>query len=155
YRALIEEHRVEVDLDATWRSIAERVATLDAAALPPGCRPPAPSGFDYVYRADGRLRTPSDGAWHQLALSRRDGAATARFVIVPRESRDAFRFVEMDNPLDAPLLDGPIDVHVGDDFLMTSAVREVPPSGVLRLGLGVEQRIKVARNTRFKEKSGG
>ena len=57
--------------------------------------------------------------------------------------------------VDAPLLDGPIDVYVGDDFLTTGAVSDVPPGGELRLGLGVEQGIKVARNARFREKTGG
>ncbi len=155
YVELIEELHVEVDLTAALRLIEQRAAAVDQAALPVGCSPPSVSGFDYVYRADGRLDAPSDGVFHNLSLLSREGDARARFVVVPRESRDAFRFVEMDNPLDTPLLDGPIDVFVGGDFLMTGALAEVPEGGVLRLGLGVEQRIKVSRNARFAEKSGG
>jgi len=158
-RAIHLEHvhdmLIEVDLGAAFGAMEQRTSTLYAAPLPTGCVPPSPSGFDYAYRAAGRLDAASDGVFHNLALRSETGDARLRFVVVPRESRDAFRYVEMDNPLDAPLLDGPIDVYVGGDFLLTSSVREVPEGGVLRLGLGVEQRIKVSRNARFAEKSGG
>ncbi|HJL20276.1 MAG TPA: DUF4139 domain-containing protein, partial [Sandaracinaceae bacterium LLY-WYZ-13_1] len=155
YLALVEETRVEVALDDALTESARRARDLARAALPSGCVAPAPSGFDYVYRTDGRLDAPSDGAFHALSLSTHEAEARPRFVVVPRESRDAFRYVEIDNPLDAPLLDGPVDVYVGADFLTTSRVREVPPGGVLRLGLGVEERLGVARNTRYAEKSSG
>lgn len=151
----IRELEVEVDLGAALRKVEERGAKLQATPLPMDCVAPAPSGFDYAYRAAGRLDAKSDGGFHNLALSRDAGDAKMHYVVVPRESRDAFRFVEMDNPLDAPLLDGPIDVYVGDDFLLTSRVREVPEGGVLRLGLGVEPRVKISRNARYAEESGG
>jgi len=155
YIERIEEMRVEVDLGAALRLVERGSNQVHSAALPAGCSPPSVSGFDYVYRASGRLDAPSDGVFHNLALVSSEGDASARFVVVPRESRDAFRFVEMGNPLDTPLLNGPIDVFVGGDFLMTSSLEEVPEGGVLRLGLGVEQRLKVSRNARFSEKSGG
>lgn len=146
---------VEVDVGAAIAAGERRRAGVRSAALPAGCAPPAPAGFDYVYRAAGRLDAPSDGAFHHVGLTADEGEARARFVVVPRETRDAFRFVEIDNPLDAPLLEGPVDVFVGGDFLMTSRLEEVPEGGVLRLGLGVEPRVKVSRNARFSEKSGG
>lgn len=155
YVEQLETLRVEVDLGAAIAAAERRRAGVLDAALPPGCRPPHAAGFDYVYRAAGRLDAPSDGAFHNLGLSSEASEARARFVVVPRESRDAFRFVELDNPLDAPLLPGPVDVFIGGDFLLTSELAEVPEGGVLRLGLGVEQRLKVSRNARFSEKSGG
>lgn len=155
YVEQLEEIELEVDLGAALAEVAERAEAVHEASLPPGCAPPAPSGFDYAYRAVGRLDVPSDGVFHGVTLRRERGEARPRFVVVPRESRDAFRYLELDNPLDAPLLDGPIDVFVGGDFLLTSAVDEVPRGGVLRLGLGVEQRLKVSRNARFSEKTGG
>jgi len=155
YVEQLEEIALEVDLGAALRQVAARTEAVHEASLPPGCAPPAPSGFDYAYRAAGRLDVPSDGAFHGVTLRREPSEARPRFVVVPRESRDAFRYVELDNPLDAPLLDGPIDVFVGGDFLLTSGVDEVPRGGVLRLGLGVEQRLKVSRNARFSEKTGG
>ncbi|MEZ4339955.1 MAG: DUF4139 domain-containing protein [Sandaracinaceae bacterium] len=155
YVEQIESLAIEVDVGAAIAAGEGRRRSVLRASLPSGCEPPEPAGFDYVYRAGGRLDAPSDGAFHNLGLTADEGEARARFVVVPRESRDAFRFVELDNPLDAPLLPGPVDVFVGGDFLMTSRLEEVPEGGVLRLGLGVEQRLKVSRNARFSEKSGG
>jgi uncharacterized protein (TIGR02231 family) len=112
-------------------------------------------GFDYAYRAEAPLDIPADGAFHALPLSQHQAPARPRYVVVPRETRDVFRFVEIDSPLDAPLLPGPADVYLGEDFLVTTDVRATPPRGVLRLGLGVEQGIKVSRNTAFEEKTAG
>lgn len=155
YVRLVEEMRIAVDIDGAFAQVERQVERCHRTALPPGHRPLAPSGFDYAYHADAPISAASDGTFHNIALMGCEGAANAHFVVVPRESRDAFRFVELDNPLDAPLLLGPVDVYVGEDFLLTSTVREVPPRGKLRLGLGVEQRIKVSRNARFEEESGG
>jgi len=155
YVEQLEEIALEVNLTAALAQVSARAEAVHDASLPPGFAPPAPSGFDYAYRAAGRLDVPSDGVFHGVTLRRERGEARPRFVVVPRESRDAFRYVELDNPLDAPLLEGPIDVFVGGDFLLTSTVDEVPRGGVLRLGLGVEQRLKVSRNSRFSEKTAG
>jgi hypothetical protein len=59
------------------------------------------------------------------------------------------------SPLDSPLLPGAVDVYLGGDFLLTSRIEFTPPGGVLSVGLGVEQGIKVARNTRYREESAG
>src|SRR4030095_11058074 len=55
----------------------------------------------------------------------------------------------------APLLPGPVDVYVGEEFLVTSDVELTAPGAELAIGLGVEQGIKVARNARFREQSSG
>ena len=155
YVEYISETTLEVDIHAALRLVHERTRKLDDATLPPGCLPPAPSGFDYVYRTRGRIDAPSDATFHNVPVTSTSGTAHPRFVVVPRESQDVFRFVEMHNPLGTPLLHGPIDVVVGGDFMLTSTLDRVPKGGVLRLGLGVEQRIKVSRNTHFSEKTGG
>jgi hypothetical protein len=58
-------------------------------------------------------------------------------------------------PIDAALLRGPIDVYQRGTYLMTSRLPPTAPRGKVRLGLGVEQAIKVARNTTFAEKATG
>lgn len=155
YLALIEEEHLSVDLGAAMTHVEQETRRCLEAALPAGCRRLMTSGYDYVYPAEARVNAASDGVFHNIPLSRRSTATRARFIVVPRETRDAFRFIEMTNPLDAPLLDGPLDVYVGEDFLLTSELNEVAPRALLRVGLGVEQRLKVSRNTRFVERSGG
>jgi hypothetical protein len=148
--------RVELDVFAVVGRAVERARQVVRHALPPRhVAPRDEDGFDYAYRAEAPANIPSDGSYHALPLSQHQGAARPRYVVVPRETRDAFRFVEIDNPLPAPLLPGPADVYIGSDFLVTTDVRATPPRGVLRLGLGVEQGIKVSRNTAFEEKAAG
>ncbi len=148
--------RVELDVFAAVGRAVERARQVVRHALPPRhVAPRDEDGFDYAYRAEAPADIPSDGGYHGLPLSQHQGAARPRYVVVPRETRDAFRFVEIDNPLAAPLLPGPADVYIGSDFLVTTDVRATPPRGLLRLGLGVEQGIKVSRNTSFEEKTAG
>jgi hypothetical protein len=123
---------------------------------PPGCVPDFPEfEYDYAYPTDAPVTIPSDGKFHTIPLTTREGEVSQRYIVVPRESQDVFRFVEWTNPLDAPLLDGPADVHVAGDYLVTTQLRFVAPRGGAKLGLGVEQGIAVARNTRFHEDTTG
>ena len=97
----------------------------------------------------------SDGQFHTVPLAVREGDCAQRYVVVPRESHDVFRYVEWANPLDGPLLRGPVDVLVAGDYLLTTALGPVPTRGTARLGLGVEQAIVVARNSRYHEDTTG
>jgi len=112
-------------------------------------------GFDYVYAADGTVDIPSDGAFHGIPLMARSAPIELGYVVVPRESTDVFRHVKLKNPLDAPLLPGPADIYVGGDYLLSTDLRLAPPRGEVKIGLGVEQAIKVARNTSFAEEAAG
>jgi hypothetical protein len=88
-------------------------------------------------------------------LFSRAGSAELVYVAVPREGSEVFREVRLKNPIDAPLLAGPADIYVSGDYLMTCDLPLAPAGGELRLGLGVEQAVKVARNSRFSEESAG
>jgi uncharacterized protein (TIGR02231 family) len=137
-----------------------RLSTLRASSLEGG--PPAghelaqrTGDFDYAYRAEAPALVPSDGAFHVIRVGAYGTEAKVRHVAVPRESQDVFRVLELVSPLDAALLRGPVDVYRGETYIMTGRVPPTPPRGRVRLGLGVEQGIKVARNTSFAEKSTG
>lgn len=111
-------------------------------------------GFDYSFEVEGSATIPSDGKWVGASLCVADAKSTPRFVCVPRESREVFRFIDVD-PLEAPLLAGPLDIYMDGRFLLARAMPVVSPGETLKLGLGVEQRIKVARNVRFDESVAG
>lgn len=107
--------------------------------------------FDYAYSASGRVDVPSDGEFHSVALTSNSTDVDVRYVVVPREDTNVFRIAQLKNPLQAPLLAGPADVYVDGEYLLSTNITTVPPKGQMELGLGVEQAIKVARNTSYQE----
>jgi hypothetical protein len=134
----------------------EQALALDHRAPPAGhAWAEGTEGFDYAYEAQVHVDVDSDGELHGLPLRACAVEATPRYVCVPRETQDVFRVVALRNPLDAPLLPGPVDVYVGGRFALASSVEVTPPRGRVELGLGVEPSIKIARNARFEEEASG
>jgi uncharacterized protein (TIGR02231 family) len=111
--------------------------------------------YDYSFHATGRHDVPADGKPHNLPLFTKEGPVEVTLVVVPRESDQAVRVATLKNPLGAPLLAGPVDLYLEDEFLVASQLPTEPAGGSLQLGLGVEPALKVARNVHFKESAGG
>jgi uncharacterized protein (TIGR02231 family) len=111
--------------------------------------------FDHRYEAGAALDVPADARVHRVPLLRAAAAARPRFVTVPREAAEVYREVALDNPFPAPLLPGPCEVYVEGALLTTASLAEVGKGGTLSLGLGVEERLRVARNARVDEQSAG
>jgi hypothetical protein len=128
---------------------------IDQLALPPGHLNAWDHVYDYAFATDGVVDVKSDAAWHSIALTAKTGTAKLRHVAVPREQADVFRVATIANPLDGPLLPGPIDVYDRGQFLITSEVQFTPPGGELELGLGVDAQVKIARNVEYHEEATG
>ena len=111
--------------------------------------------FDFAYLGNGRVDIPSDGQFHSVALLEENAEIDMRYVVVPREDTNVFRIAQLRNPLRSPLLSGSTDVYVDGEYILSTRINTVPPKGQMELGLGVEQSIKVARNTSFKEVRSG
>ena len=139
--------------------VLSAVQSAERDAMTAGTAPPPmtidindlSSFYDFVYEADGVVDVAGDGGYHSVALGEREGAASVRYVAVPREELAVYRTAVIQNPLAAPLLSGPAEVYVGGDYVLTTALPTVSLRGELKLGLGVEQAIKIARNARFSE----
>jgi hypothetical protein len=139
--------------------VLNAVQSAEREAMTAGTSPPPltvdmndlSSFYDFVYEADGVVDVAGDGVYHSVALGEREGAASVRYVAVPREELAVYRTAVIQNPLAAPLLSGPAEVYVGGDYVLTTALPTVSLRGELKLGLGVEQAIKIARNARFSE----
>jgi hypothetical protein len=111
--------------------------------------------FDFSYAADATVDVPSDGVFHSVALGSRTGGASVLYVAVPREDTNVYRQAQVTNPLPAPMLAGPAEVYVGGEYVLSTTLPAVAPSGDFKLGLGVEQAIRCARNTKFHEARSG
>ncbi len=134
-----------------------RALRVAAQPLPAGTWAVASSigAFDHVHLAEGLLDVPNDGRFHNVALAVREAPIRSTMVIVPRESTDAVRVATLQNPLGVPLLAGPADVYWGDELLVTAPVRTTPAGGELQVGLGIDERMKVARNVHYEEETKG
>ncbi len=136
--------------------VRRQVSELEGRALPPGHRPPARlDAFDHSWHGEGVVDVPSDAQFHAVPVLTSTAQALIHYVTVPRESQDVFRALSMKNPLPGPILAGPVDVRVAGDYLLTAPLDPVPAGGQIELGLGVEESIRVARNTRYAEQQRG
>jgi len=131
--------------------------SLEALAGPPlACDPLTGRGrFDHRHDARGTRDVPSTGLPHRVAVTTADAPAVPRFVAVPREVAEVFREVEIQNPFAAPLLSGPVDVFLDGALMTTAQLAFVDRAGWIRLGLGVEERLRIARNARVEEGTSG
>ncbi|WP_437317724.1 DUF4139 domain-containing protein [Sorangium sp. So ce385] len=130
---------------------------IDDLGPPPRAVDPRDSRgqFDHLYAGESAADVPSNGRLHRVALSAARAPATPRFVAVPREAAEVYREARVENPFDAPLLAGPVEIFVDGALAAQSSLGHVDRGGLLRAGLGVEERIRVARNARVEESSAG
>ena len=158
YLELLNELNVKVSFDVvqTIRVAVNSAISTMQQSLPVNCVMPATyDNFSHIFAADESVDVPSDGQFHSLPLFMREADVELKYVVVPRVTSDAFRMITFKNPMDAPMLAGPADISVGDQYLLTTRLSTFPPRGRVELGLGVEQGIKVARNTSFDETESG
>ncbi len=138
------------------RARAARAAIHALAGPPLAIDPLADRGrFDHRYDAAGTADVPSSGVSHRVSLAAAEAAATPWFVAVPREAAEVYREVDIKNPFEAPLLGGPVDIFLDGALMTTSPLAFVDRGGSIRLGLGVEDRLRVARNVYVGEGSAG
>lgn len=130
---------------------------LERLAAPPLSSDPRETRgqFDFRYDAQGAVEVPSNGRCHRVALAAAEAPATFRFRAVPREGNEVFREVELENPFPSPLLAGPVEVFVDGALTSTAALSAVDRGGRIALGLGVEERLRVARNAHAEESAKG
>ncbi|NVJ21046.1 DUF4139 domain-containing protein, partial [Myxococcus sp. AM011] len=107
----------------------QEVNSLWRVPTPTWTVPPRESAmhFDARFDLETRADVPSDAAWHTLPVLAVPVGLSAEYVIVPSVEARAFRTVRVENRTPYPLLAGPVDVTLGDEFLMTSPLPTMPP----------------------------
>ncbi len=133
------------------------VGAIEGMPAPQGAQDPVVSRgmFDHRYDADGMAEVPSDGQSHRVMLGTAETVPTVRWRTVPRESPEVYREAEFRNPFEAPLLAGPVDVYMDGGLLAVAAVERIDRGGTMHVGMGVEERLRVARNVRAAEEPAG
>ncbi len=139
---------------STWQQRWYKVTHL---ALPPRCVQVASfDHFDFRYDCVAPVDVLSTGTWSTVPVMECKVGLTPQYVCVPSVEPKVYRTLAIANGTTTALLSGPVEVSVGDEFLMTTTMPAIPPgANTERLGLGVEEAIKVARKTNFAETTGG
>lgn len=148
---------IRFDVQSAVQHAEEVALSVASLSLPDGAidADDISSHFDFAYEADGVVEVTADGGFHSIALGDRQSDARMRYIAVPREELAVYRVAMLTNPIPAPLLPGPAEVYVGGEYVLTTRLPTVPARGELKLGLGVEQSIKIARNTKYSELRSG
>ena len=149
--------QVRGDVMKIVRHAQHSAAAISSARLPQGAFDVRHNAgyFDFCYKADAPIDVESDGTFHSIVLGSRTAESKVKYIVVPREDTSAYRMATLTNPLGSPLLPGPVEVHVGGEYVLTTILPSVAPGGRFLLGLGVEQALKIARNTSFRESRSG
>jgi uncharacterized protein (TIGR02231 family) len=129
----------------------ECMAAPDGAADPRECR----GVHDHRFDADASTDVPSSALPIRVQLQAASSEARPTFRTNPGRVAEVYREMDVDNPFSAPLLAGPVDVFLDGALLRTSQISGVGRGGVMRFGLGVEERLRVARNVRAQESEKG
>jgi hypothetical protein len=111
--------------------------------------------FDHRYDAAGAGDVPSDGLPQRITVGVAEAPCQLAFRTIPREAAEVYKEARLQNPFASPLLAGPVDVYVEGSLLLTSEIDRIDVGGEMTVGLGVEDRIRVARNARVDESSAG
>jgi hypothetical protein len=111
--------------------------------------------FDHRYDAQARVDVPSDAALHRVEITEAGCPSSLGWRSNPREDPSVYREVSLDNPFPSPLLAGPLDVYVGGSLVANTQLATVDRGGAIQAGLGVDERIRIARNARIREESAG
>ncbi len=149
--------RLERVPDASRRKAIEAADSVDLLADPARTLDPLDTRgrFDHRYDAEARADVPSNLRPHRIHVQSAEGPASAGFRTVPREGAEVYREARIENPHAAPLLGGPVDVFLDGALVTTTSIGAVDRGGLVLVGLGVEDRLRVARNARVEESSAG
>ncbi len=129
---------------------------VDLSEPPVHCvRPSQHDGFDFAYECGTLIDIPSQRECTFIPVLRQKVEVARRYVTVPREGPEVFRMATVTNPLENPLLAGPLDIYLDGKFFVSGYLKVVAPRGKAEIGLGVEQGVKVARNVEFSETGEG
>ncbi len=157
---LLQESGLPPVAQSRYRSWLDQLTDLAWGAqkrpLPPHHVLPGPvGGSDFAFDAGGQVDVPADGRFHSVSVLAEPVELRVNYRTVPRADPRAFRTVVASLTRSAPLLAGPVDVYVDGALEVTTPWEGTPGRGRIELGLGVEDRITVARNVRYREESAG
>jgi hypothetical protein len=133
------------------------LADLDALSLPAHVQPVGESAGNFACRYLTSLTggISADGQLHRIPVLRAATPLQMTFRTAPLADTAVYRVATLRNPIDRPLLAGPLDVFWEGDYLVTSALQTTATGAAIDANLGVEPTIKVVRNVHHAQREAG
>jgi len=103
------------------------------------------TGTAVSFAVSGGVNIPGDGTPHKTTLGRHELEPQLDFLAVPRHTDAVYRRAKLSNSTGAPLLAGPVNLYVGDEYIGQNLLPYTPTGAEVELVLGVEERITVKR----------
>ncbi|MFT5683472.1 MAG: hypothetical protein ACI8RZ_004404 [Myxococcota bacterium] len=159
YRSFIEARGGDLSryeaFSRALTALRREQARIWQLGLPSGCFDVRQASFHHRYPAGPAVDLPGDGRFHQISILESEADCALLLRCVPRQDPQAFRYARLNNPLSRPLLPGPMQVYLDGAYTVTGQLTEVGASGELRLNLGIEEQVRVARNAEFHQSERG
>ena len=144
---------------AAVRSAMPAAASFAAEAAPepvPAAAPPPieaevvvaaiqDSGTAVSFAVSGKSDIPSDGSPHKTTLTQFSLLPNLDYLAIPKHTDAVYRRAKLTNSSASPLMAGPANLFVGDEFIGSSKIDYTPSNGEIELLLGVEERLTVER----------
>lgn len=158
-RAFVEQRDGSLERYETFTAVINNLRQaqrrLQVRPLPEGAVDASRARFHYRYPASPAVDIPADGRFHQITIQEQQADCTLLLRVVPRQSSQAYRFVRTQNPLQCPLPSGPMQVYIDGEFTVNSTLPATGSHKETVLNLGVEERVRVARNATFNQSEKG
>ena len=126
----------------------------DAGYRPPSLHPDLPAaaakGYIFTLYAPGRHTVSSSGKQRRIPLLRRSLKVQPVYRLVPGRSKRAYLLATVRNTTGRPILRGNANLFSGAMFSGRSWLNTALPGHTIKLPLGVDEGIKVARHLRQK-----
>lgn len=103
------------------------------------------SGVAVTFKIGGTTDIPSDGAPHKTTIQTFALNPKLDYLAVPKHTDAVFRRLTVSNNTSAPLLAGPGNLFVGEEFIGTTRLDYAPIGEEIELLFGIEERITVSR----------
>lgn len=145
------------DDEVVAREQREAVSKLEKVSPTNGVQDPLYSrgSFDHCYRAQATSDVQSDALVHRVPIVTAEVQTESVYRATPLISPEVYRELIIKNPFGFPMLDGPGEVFVDGSLVATTELGRIDRGGMMRVGIGVEERIRVARNVTVNETTSG
>lgn len=142
---------------AKAHELAEKRSALFSLPLPRGARWVSETGghFAHRYPCPAPRSIAADGQLHRVKVLEARMPLSLLYRTLPRVDSSVYRVAVLHNATGQPLLAGPLDVFWGNDYLVTTQLETTAAGARIETSLGLEPRIKVARNTRHEQHEEG